>query len=430
MSDKIKIYISSDHAGFELKCKIIQYFQDKYEILDFGTDSNTSCNYNEIAERMILKLQENSSKDQISPVVNFGILVCGTGTGMSIFANRFNNIRACNAISQDQIKLARSHNNSNVICFGEKFTEFQDAINMIETFINEKFEGGRHINRLAFDAKKCINLNYNGLIPQDYTEIKSRIKLFHCGEIEFEIQEDISNQEITIFQSFEVGKFNDDLMKLQIVCDVLKRNNVKKSTYFAPFIPYTRQDKTYDTKVSLGSKLIADIINNCGINEITTYDLHAVQIEGFFKCKVNHLSMIPRFIEHINDNFKPDNVVIVFPDAGSASRFKRFFADQTFKIAIINKVRTENLISMEILGDVKNKTAVVIDDMIDGGGTIIEASKILLENHANQVFAYATHGIFSDNAVEKLEKSPIERVVVGDSLEQKFLGGKVWVAGG
>jgi ribose-phosphate pyrophosphokinase len=219
-------------------------------------------------------------------------------------------------------------------------------------------------------------------------------------------------------------------MKLQIVCDVLKRNNVKKSTYFAPFIPYTRQDKTYDTKVSLGSKLIADIINNCGINEITTYDLHAVQIEGFFKCKVNHLSMIPRFIEHINDNFKPDNVVIVFPDAGSASRFKRFFADQTFKIAIINKVRTENLISMEILGDVKNKTAVVIDDMIDGGGTIIEASKILLENHANQVFAYATHGIFSDNAVEKLEKSPIERVVVGDSLEQKFLGGKVGVVGG
>jgi ribose 5-phosphate isomerase B len=107
MSDKIKIYISSDHAGFELKCKIMQYFQDKYEILDFGTDSNTSCNYNEIAERMILKLQENSSKDQISPVVNFGILVCGTGTVMSIFANRFNNIRACNSISQDQIKLAR-----------------------------------------------------------------------------------------------------------------------------------------------------------------------------------------------------------------------------------------------------------------------------------------------------------------------------------
>jgi ribose-phosphate pyrophosphokinase len=137
--------------------------------------------------------------------------------------------------------------------------------------------------------------------------------------------------------------------------------------------------------------------------------------------------MIPRFIDHINDHFKPDTVVIVFPDAGSASRFKRFFDDQAFKIAIINKIRTENSITMEILGDVKNKTAVIIDDMIDGGGTIIEASKILLEHSANKVFAYATHGIFSDNAVEKLEKSDIERVVVGDFIEQKSLGGKVRV---
>lgn len=418
MTNKINIYISSDHAGFELKSQVINFFSNKFNILDFGTVSNTpSVNYNEIAEKMIIKLQENSSKDQISTITNFGILICGTGTGMSIFANRFTGIRACNGINYEQVKLARSHNNSNVICFGEKFIELEEAVNMIELFINEKFEGGRHITRLAFDAKKCINLNYNGIILQDYIEIKSKLKNFSCGEFEFSIEEDISSQEITIFQSFEVGKFNDDLMKLQIVCDVLKRNNVKKIIYFAPFLPYTRQDRTYDTKSSIGSKLVAEIINNCYINEVVTYDLHALQIEGFFKCKVHNLSMIPRFIDHIKQNHKSEDIIIVFPDTGSASRFKRFFADEIFNIAIINKQRAKDQsITMEILGNVKNKFAIIIDDMIDSGRTLIEATKILKKNGANDINVYATHGVFSDNAIDRLEQSEIKKIVISNSL--------------
>lgn len=264
---------------------------------------------------------------------------------------------------------------------------------------------------------KYINLNFNSKIPSNYEELEYKLKHFPCGEFEFSIQEDISNQEITIFQSFKVEKFNDDLIKLQIVCDVLKRNNVKKITYCAPFLPYTRQDRTYDTKSSLGSKVIAEMINNCGINEIITCDLHALQIEGFFRGKVQNLSMIPKFIDHIKENFKKEEkIVIVFPDAGSASRSKRFFAEESFDIAIINKNRIKNEIQMKILGDVRKKIAIIIDDMIDGGGTIVEASKILLKNEVKSVFVYATHGIFSGNAIKMIERSKIERVIVSESV--------------
>ena len=412
----MKIYVACDHSGFDLKEKIITNYSQKFQIFDFGTNSKESCNYNEIAQKMILKLQEDSIKDQISEITNFGILICGSGTGMSIFANRFIGIRACNAINEEQIRLARSHNNSNVICFGEKFISIESAIKMIDIFTGEKFEGGRHINRLVFDSKKCINLNYRGVIGQNYNEIKSKLKYFLCGEFEFSIEEDISGQEVTIFQSFEAGKFNDDLMKFQIVCDVLKRNNVKKIIYFAPFLPYTRQDKTYETKVSLGSKIVAEIINNCGVSEVITYDLHALQIEGFFKCKMQNLSMIPTFIEDIKQKFNSNETVIIFPDAGSASRFKRFFVEENFEIAIINKHRTESGIKMNILGNVRNKNTIILDDMIDSGGTLIEATKILLNNKAMEISVYATHGIFSNNGIEKLNNSIIKKIIVSNSV--------------
>ena len=126
-------------------------------------------------------------------------------------------------------------------------------------------------------TKKLINLNYNTNIDGN-SLLKYTLKHFPCGEFEFSIQENISDCEIEIYQSFEVGKFNDDLMKLQIVCDVLKRNNVKHISYFAPFLPYARQDKADNLKYSFGARLIADIIHNCGINEITTYDFHTLEI--------------------------------------------------------------------------------------------------------------------------------------------------------
>ena len=131
-------------------------------------------------------------------------------------------------------------------------------------------------------TKKLISLNFNGFIDEN-EKLKYRLRQFPCGEFEFSIQEKIDGIDIEIYQTFTTGNFNNELIELQIVCDVLRRNSVKSITYFSPFLPYTRQDRTFNLTGSLGAKLVAEIINNCGIEKIITYDFHALQIEGFFK---------------------------------------------------------------------------------------------------------------------------------------------------
>ena len=268
--------------------------------------------------------------------------------------------------------------------------------------------------------KKLISLNYNANIDENLL-LKCKLKRFPCGEFEFSIQEEISDCEIEIYQSFEVGKFNDDLMKLQIVCDVLKRNNAKSISYFAPFLPYTRQDRTYNLTSSLGSKLVAEIINNCGISKITTYDFHTLQMEGYFKGQIYNLSAIPLFLDDIEKKFDEKDVVVVFPDAGSASRFKRFFDDTEYDIAIIQKVRKEGNILMKILGDVDGKTAIIIDDMIDSGNTLIEAFKVLENKNVKEIFVYATHGIFSFNNFDKMfPNDKVKNITITNSIKKDF----------
>ena len=265
--------------------------------------------------------------------------------------------------------------------------------------------------------KKYINLSFCGEIGSEYTELKCKMKDFSCKEFEFSIEESVECDDVTIFQTFHVGSFNDELIRLYLVCDVLNKNNVKSISYFAPFLPYTRQDRTYNASVSLGSKMVAEIINRSGISELTTYDLHALQIECFFECKVNNLSAIPLFLADIKKKFDK-NAVIVFPDTGAASRFKRFFRNDDFEIAIIRKTRMENGdLKMQILGNVADQTAILLDDMIDSGGTLIEASKILISHNANEVFAYATHGVFSGDGFQNLNNSVIKNITTTNSLD-------------
>lgn len=267
--------------------------------------------------------------------------------------------------------------------------------------------------------KKYINLSFCGEIGNEYTGLKCKMKDFNCKEFEFSILENAENDDITIFQTFHVGSFNDELIRLYLVCDVLKKNHVKSISYFSPFLPYTRQDRTYNSSVSLGSKMVAEIINHCGISEITTYDLHALQIECFFECKVNNLSALPLFLKDIKQKFNK-NVVIIFPDTGSASRFKRFFKNDDFEIAIIRKTRIDDTdLKMQILGDVANKNAILIDDIIDSGGTLIEASKVLISHNAKEVFAYATHGVFSGDGIKNLNNSLIKSITTTNSLDNE-----------
>ena len=171
---------------------------------------------------------------------------------------------------------------------------------------------------------------------------------------------------------------------------------------------------------------MAEIVNNCGIGKIITYDFHALQIEGFFKGQVHNLSAVPLFLRNIESKFDKKDIVIVFPDAGSASRFKRFFDNTDYEIAIIQKVRNEDGIAMKILGNASGKTAIILDDMIDSGGTIIEASNVLKKQNANDIFVYATHGVLSGNAVKNLQNEKnIEKITITNSLQQNcFLSEK------
>ena len=278
-------------------------------------------------------------------------------------------------------------------------------------------------------TKKLINLNFNSNIDKNLL-LECKLKEFPCGEFEFSIQEKVDGIDIEIYQTFSVGSFNDDLIKLQIVCDVLKRNNVKSISYFAPFLPYTRQDKANKPDVSFGAKMVAEIINNCGIGKIQTYDLHNPQIESFFTGNIANISAIPLFLEDIEKNFNKKEVIVVFPDAGAYNRFKKFLNEEDYcKIVIISKTRTESGLKMEISGNILNKTAVIIDDMIDSGGTIIEASKLLKSNGAKDVFVYSTHGVLSGNAIEKLTNaSEISGITISNSLIQcKNVGEKITV---
>jgi ribose-phosphate pyrophosphokinase len=289
---------------------------------------------------------------------------------------------------------------------------------MIEIFESEKFLDLLSVNNLFADATKFVDLDYNGKISKNYSKIKYSLKYFPCGEFEFIVEEDIKNQEVVVFQSFYVGKFNDDLIKLQIVCDVLKRNNVKNITYFSPFLPYTRQDKIYNSQNSLGLKLIADILVRCGINQVITYDIHPLEFNSFFKCKVSNFSMVPVFIQHIEKNFPHKDVVIVFPDEGAALRVKKFFFN-TFKTLVINKVRENQKIKMNILGNIDCKIAIIIDDIADSCVTLTAAADILQDNNVVYIYAYVTHGIFSTGAIKRLGNSTIQKCIVSDSVYRK-----------
>ena len=272
---------------------------------------------------------------------------------------------------------------------------------------------------------KVINLDFFDILPKNFTHLNCEFKKFNCGEIEFNLNEEVENQDICIFQKFNIGALNDDILKLWICCDVLKRNNAKNIKYIAPFLPYTRQDRTYNTKCSLGSKIVANIANECGINEITTYDLHALQIECFFNCKVHNISAVPMFLQHIEKNYTNDDLVINFADIGSANRFKQFFKDDKLNVSLIRKTRLENGdIKTFLLGDVKDKNVIILDDMIDSGKTIIEATNTLLNFGAKNVDVYATHGVFSGNGIQTLNNSSVRKIVISNSIRNDNLPSK------
>jgi ribose-phosphate pyrophosphokinase len=210
---------------------------------------------------------------------------------------------------------------------------------------------------------------------------------------------------------------NDNLMELLILMDALKRASAKRVTAVIPYYGYARQDRKVIPRAPITAKLVADLLTAAGVSRVLTVDLHAGQIQGFFNIPVDHLYAAPVMLEYIKGNYKND-IVIVSPDAGGVERARAFAKRLNTSIAIIDKRRVAPNVAevMNIIGEVEGKTTVLLDDMVDTAGTLVHSADALRRKGARRVFAAATHAVLSGPAIERLEKSSIEELVITDTV--------------
>jgi len=242
------------------------------------------------------------------------------------------------------------------------------------------------------------------------------VKRFSDGEINVDIGENVRGADVFIVQP-TCPPVNDHLVELLVLMDALKRSSAKRVTAVIPYYGYARQDRKVLPRAPITAKLVADLLTAAGVSRVLTVDLHAGQIQGFFNIPVDHLYAAPVMLEYIKANWG-DDIVFVSPDAGGVERARAFAKRLNATLAIIDKRRAgpnESKV-MNIIGDVEGKTAVILDDMVDTGGTMVQGADALRENGARRVFACATHPVLSGPAIERLENSTIEQLVVTNTI--------------
>ena len=248
--------------------------------------------------------------------------------------------------------------------------------------------------------------------------MNTNIKRFADGEVYVEINENIRGNSIFVVQSTS-NPANDNLMELLICIDALRRSSAKNITAVIPYFGYARQDRKVVPRTAISAKLVSNLITNAGANRILSVDLHAGQIQGFFDIPVDNLFATPIFARHIHNKMKLNNLICVSPDVGGVERTRALSRRINSSIAIIDKRRPRLGKSevMNIVGNVKNKNCVIVDDIIDSGGTIVNAAKALKEKEAKDVYVYITHAVLSGVAMQKIEKSQIKKLITTDTID-------------
>ncbi len=247
---------------------------------------------------------------------------------------------------------------------------------------------------------------------------ESKVTSFSDGEIQVEIHESVRGKDIFVIQS-TCPPVNQSYMELFIILDALKRASAASITAVIPYYGYARQDRKVAPRAPITAKCMADLITTAGADRVVSVDLHAAQIQGFFNCPVDHLFAVPTMARAWKDAYGDgDSFVTVSPDAGGVERARAFSKRIGSTMAIIDKRRTapNEAKAMHLIGDVQGKIAVIVDDMIDTAGTLTQAVDSLLKNGAKQVFAVATHAVFSGPAISRLQESAIEKVFVTDTI--------------
>ncbi len=244
---------------------------------------------------------------------------------------------------------------------------------------------------------------------------KSVVKNFSDGEINVEIDESVRGMDVFVIQSI-CAPVNNNLMELLILIDALKRASARRITAVLPYYGYARQDRKVSPRAPISAKLVADLITTAGASRILTVDLHAGQIQGFFNIPVDHLFAAPVLLDYLNQ--LKNDIVIVSPDAGGVERARAYAKRLNSSLAIIDKRREGPNVSqvMNIIGDVSGMVAVLVDDMVDTGGTLVRGAYALIEKGAKTVYACCTHPVLSGQAVKLLMESPIEEMIITDTI--------------
>ena len=271
---------------------------------------------------------------------------------------------------------------------------------------------------------KLLSGNSNKILSKKISKVlrtklvNSSIRKFADGEIYIEINENIRGNSIFIVQSIS-SPANDNLMELLLCIDALKRSSAKNITAVIPYFGYARQDRKVVPRTSISAKLVSNLITKAGADRVVTLDLHAGQIQGFFDIPVDNLFATPIFARHIKKNIKNREMICVAPDVGGTERARALGKILDVGLAIVDKRRPAPGKSkvMNVIGNVKNKVCILVDDIIDSGGTIVNAAKELKDRGAKEVYVYITHGVLSGDAVKKIQKSNIKKLVITDSID-------------
>ena len=248
--------------------------------------------------------------------------------------------------------------------------------------------------------------------------VNSSIRKFSDGEIYIEINENIRGNSIFVIQSVS-SPANDNLMELLLCIDALKRSSAKNITAVIPYFGYARQDRKVVPRTSISAKLVSNLIAKAGADRVVTVDLHAGQIQGFFDIPVDNLFATPIFARHVKKKIKTKNLICIAPDVGGTERARALGKILNVGLAIVDKRRPKAGQSqvMNIIGDVRGKTCIIVDDIIDSGGTIVNAAAALKKRGAKDVHVYVTHGVLSGGAENKIKKSNIKNLVITDTID-------------
>lgn len=278
--------------------------------------------------------------------------------------------------------------------------------------------------RYADPKLKIFALNSNRPLAQKIADEvgvelgKLSVDRFSDGEIQINIEESVRGDNVYVIQSTS-APVNDNLMELMIMIDALRRASANMINVVLPYYGYARQDRKARSREPITAKLVANMLQNSGVTRIVALDLHAAQIQGFFDIPVDHLMGAPLLADYFINEGVAANAVVVSPDHGGVTRARALAEFLKAPIAIIDKRRPRPNVAkiMNIIGDVKGKKCIMIDDMIDTAGTISKGAQALMDAGAEEVYASATHAVLSGPAIERLDNSPLKQVVVTDSIQ-------------